>query len=328
MAKAYHHVTRDERSQIRLLKAMRYCVSDIAKQLKRHRSTISREIKRNSGLRSYTTKQADSKAMERRSAASRKPKKMTAGLRDLISNGIKEGWAPEQVSGYFKLEGTMISQESIYKMIREDKESGGELYKHLRHRGKRYKKRLNGQKAGRGCIPGRIDISERPEIVEKKIRIGDWEADTIIGAKNQGVILSNVDRHSKFVLLRNLRSKHAGGVVEAFDTMMKGLIVHTITFDNGKEFAGHEKIASMLHASCYFARPYHSWERGLNEHTNGLVRQYLPKSSNLNNVTDEELALVEERLNHRPRKVLGYKTPYEVFYQMPDPVASVIGAFC
>lgn len=213
-------------------------------------------------------------------------------------------------------------------MIRKDKEAGGELYKHLRHRGKHYKKRLNGKKAGRGCIPGRIDISERPEIVEKKIRIGDWESDTIIGAKNQGVILSSVDRHSKFVLLRKLRRKHAVGVLEAFDTMMKGLLVHTITFDNGKEFAGHEKIASMLSASCYFARRYHSWERGLNEHTNGLVRQYLPKSRNLNNVTDEELALVEERLNHRPRKVLGYKTPYEVFYQRPDPVAARICAFC
>jgi len=125
-------------------------------------------------------------------------------------------------------------------------------------------------------------------------------------------------------LLKNLGQKYVGGVVEAFDEMMKGLIVHTMTFDNGKEFAGHEKIASILNASCYFARPYHSWERGLNEHTNGLVRQYIPKSRNLNEVTDEELALIEARLNHRPRKVLGYKTPYEVFYQKPDSVAELI----
>jgi len=249
---------------------------------------------------------------------------MRPELRDRIVKGIKEGWSPEQVSGYLKLEGALISHESVYKIIREDKAAGGKLYKDLRHRGKRYKKRLNGKKAGRGCIPGRVDISERPEIVEKKIRIGDWESDTIIGAKNQGVILSTVDRYSKFVLLKNLGQKYAGGVVEAFDEMMKGLIVHTMTFDNGKEFAGHEKIASILNASCYFARPYHSWERGLNEHTNGLVRQYIPKSRNLNEVTDEELALIEARLNHRPRKVLGYKTPYEVFYQKPDSVAELI----
>jgi len=324
MAKGYHDVTREERSQIRLLKAMRYSMSEIARQLKRHRSSISLEIKRNGGPWSYYTKQADRKATERRSAASRRPKKMRPELRDRIVKGIKEGWSPEQVSGYLKLEGALISHESVYKIIREDKAAGGKLYKDLRHRGKRYKKRLNGKKAGRGCIPGRVDISERPEIVEKKIRIGDWESDTIIGAKNQGVILSTVDRYSKFVLLKNLGQKYAGGVVEAFDEMMKGLIVHTMTFDNGKEFAGHEKIASILNASCYFARPYHSWERGLNEHTNGLVRQYIPKSRNLNEVTDEELALIEARLNHRPRKVLGYKTPYEVFYQKPDSVAELI----
>jgi len=238
---------------------MRYSISEIARRLKRHRSTISLEIKRNGGPWSYYTKQADKKATERRSSASRRPKKMTPELRERIVKGIKEGWSPEQISGYLKLEGILISHESIYKIIREDKEAGGKLYKQLRHRGKRYKKRLNGKKAGRGCIPGRVDISERPEIVEKKIRIGDWESDTIIGAKNQGVILSSVDRHSKFVLLRNLRQKYAGGVVEAFGKMMAGLRVHTITFDNGKEFAGHEKIALILNASCYFARPYHSW---------------------------------------------------------------------
>lgn len=324
MAKGYHHVTREERSQIRLLKAMRYSVSEIARQLKRHRSTISREIKRNGGSWSYYTDQADRRARERRRVASRNRGKMKPQLLEKVIKGIKQQWAPEQISGHLKIEGTFISHESIYKLIREDKQAGGELYKHLRHRGKRYKKRLNGKKAGRGCIPNRIDISERPKIVEKKIRIGDWESDTIIGAKNQGVLLSSVDRHSKFVLLKKLRSKFSQGVVEAFNKMMKGLVVHTITFDNGKEFAGHEKIASMLNASCYFAKPYHSWERGLNEHTNGLVRQYLPKSKNLNEVTDEQLAIIEERLNHRPRKVLGYKTPYEVFYKKPDLVAALI----
>jgi len=258
MAKAYHHVTREERSQIRLLKAMRYCPSEIAKKLNRHRSTILREIKRNSGPRSYHTKQADRKATDRRSKVSRKPKKMTPELRERIVNGIKEGWAPEQVSGYLKVEGTTISHESIYKIIREDKEAGSDLYKHLRHRRKGYKKKLNGKKAGRGCIPNRVDISERPKIVEEKSRIGDWEADTIIGAKNQGAIFSTVDRHSKFTVLQRLDRKYSAGIVEAVKNRMTKFLVHTITFDNGKEFARYEEIALILNAACYFAKPYHS----------------------------------------------------------------------
>ena len=316
MAKGYHHVTRDERSQIRLLKAMRHSVSDIAKKVKRHRSTISREIRRNSGERSYHTEQADRKARERRSAASRQAKKMTVELKEEVIKGIKKQWSPEQISGRFKEEGTYsISTESIYKLIRADKEAGGELFKHLRHRGKRYKRRLNGKKAGRGCIPNRVDISARPKIVEEKSRIGDWEADTIIGAKNQGAIFSAVDRHSKFVVLELLDRKYSAGTLEAVRKRMAGLLAHTITFDNGKEFAQHEEIALILNASCYFARPYHSWERGLNEHTNGLVRQYLAKSRNLRDVSEKEVAAIEESLNHRPRKVLGYRTPYEVFHQ-------------
>jgi IS30 family transposase len=325
MDKAYHHVTRDERSQIRLLKAMRYSVTAIAKQLKRHRSTISREIKRNGGGRgSYNTKQADKKATERRSKASRKAKKMTPEVKEKIVKGIKEKWSPVQLSGRLQCSGTFISYESIYKMIREDKQSGGELYKQLRHRGKRYKKRLNGKKAGRGCIPNRVDISERPKIVEEKSRIGDWEGDTIIGAKNQGAIFSTVDRHSKLVVLERLNGKYAAEVVRAIKKRMVGFLAHTMTFDNGKEFSQHEEIALILNASCYFAKPYHSWERGLNEHTNGLVRQYLSKRRNLKEVTDEEIAAIEASLNHRPRKSLGYKTPYEVFYNRPDPIASLI----
>ncbi len=325
MAKAYHHVSRDERSQIRLLKAMRYSVRAIAKQLKRHRSTISREIKRNSGgRRSYNTKQADKKATKRRSAASRKAKKMSPALNEKIIKGIKEKWFPVQLSGRLKSSGTSISYESIYKFIREDKESGGELYKQLRHRGKRYKKRLNGKKAGRGCIPNRVDISKRPKIVEEKLRIGDWEANTIIGARNQGAIFSTIDRHSKFVVLERLEGKCAAEVIRAIKKGMVGLLAHTMTFDNGKEFSQHEEIALILNASCYFAKQYHSWKRGLNEHTNGLVRQYLSKRRNLKGVTEEELASIEACLNHRPRKALGFQTPYELFYNKLDPVASLI----
>jgi IS30 family transposase len=317
MAKGYHHVTRDIRSQIYAYKASGWSMQRMAKKLGFHVSTISREIERNSGKRGYRLNQADSKAVERRRAASMRVYKMTPGVIEKIEEKIKLDWSPEQISGRFKKEGIFISHESIYIMIWADKKSGGELYKYLRHRGK-YHKRSSG-KAGRGCIPGRVDISERPKIVERKSRIGDWEGDTIIGAKNQGTILSLVDRCSKFTQLKSIERKNSSLVFKAIVEKMSALPhpVHTITFDNGKEFAQHENIAIALNALCYFATPYHAWERGLNEHTNGLVRQYLPKSTDLSKVSDELLERIEELLNHRPRKVLDYKTPFEVFFRNP-----------
>lgn len=315
MANGYHHVTRDIRSQICAYKASGWSMRRMAKQLGFDVSSISREIKRNSGKRGYRLNQADIRAIERRRAASRRAYKMSAALIMRIQEKIKIDWSPQQISGRFKKEGIFISHESIYTMIWADKKTGGELYKHLRHRGK-YHKRSSG-KAGRGCIPGRVDISERPKIVERKSRIGDWEGDTIIGARNQGTILSLVDRCSKFTQLKSLERKTSSLVFQATVEKMRLLPhpVHTMTFDNGKEFAQHKKIAMTLNTLCYFATPYHAWERGLNEHTNGLVRQYLPKSTDLSNVTDELLERIEELLNHRPRKALGYKTPFEVFFR-------------
>ena len=315
MAKGYHHVTRDTRSQICAYKASGWSMRRMAKQLGFDISSISREIKRNSGKRGYRLNQADIRAIERRKAASTRAYKMSTALIMRIQEKIKIDWSPEQISGRFKKEGFSISHESIYRMILADKKAGGELYKHLRHHGK-YHKRSSG-KAGRGCIPGRVDISERPKIVECKSRIGDWEGDTIIGARNQGTILSLVDRCSKFTQLKSLERKTSSLVFKATVEKMRLLPhpVHTMTFDNGKEFAQHGNIAMALNTLCYFATPYHAWERGLNEHTNGLVRQYLPKSTDLSNITDELLERIEELLNHRPRKALGYKTPFEVFFR-------------
>ncbi len=315
MAKGYHHVTRDIRCQIYAFKSRGCSMRGMARKLGFDVSTISREIKRHSGNRGYRLNQADGKAEARRSAASMKPYKMTTFLIGKIKKKIRIDWSPEQISGRFRKEGIIISHESIYMMIWADKKSGGELYKHLRHRGK-YHKRSSG-KAGRGCIPGRVDISERPKIVEHKSRIGDWEGDTIIGAKNQGTILSLVDRCSKFTQLKSIERKNSSLVFKATVEKMRALPhpVLTMTFDNGKEFAQHENIAVSLNALCYFATPYHAWERGLNEHTNGLVRQYLPKSTDLSKVSDELLERIEGLLNHRPRKVLDYKTPFEVFFR-------------
>jgi transposase, IS30 family len=313
MPKGYHHVTRDIRSQIYALKSTGISLHKIAKFSGYHVSTISREIQRNTGGRGYRPKQADAIAIERRAQASCTPKKLTPELVAIVEECLCTEWSPEQISGRLRLAGIKISHESIYQHIWKDKKFGGTLYQHLRHYGKKYNKRSSG-KAGRGCIPNRVDITERPQIVEQKIRVGDWEGDTIIGSRHQGAIVSYVDRCSKFTVLKKVKNKTAKVVTQA--TVKKfeqsTLPVLTITYDNGKEFSDHGKISEALNVRCYFATPYHSWERGLNEHTNGLVRQYLPKSTDFTTVSDRTVQLIADRLNNRPRKILNYKTPLEV----------------
>jgi len=315
MPKGYHHVTHDLRCQIHTLKSTGLSLRKIAKKFGVNISTVSREINRNKGERGYRFKQANEKAQIRRSIASQAPKKLTAALKKKIDAKLLEDWSPEQISGRFKLSGDLISHESIYRYVWQDKRTGGLLYRHLRHTGKRYNKRRSVN-AGRGCIPNRVDITQRPAIVETKSRIGDWEGDTIIGAKQQMAILTYADRHSKFTLLKKMDRKTAENVRRNTVERMSQLPhpVLTITYDNGKEFSAHELIAHELKTACYFATPYHSWERGLNEHTNGLVRQYIPKSSDFADISDEKIQAIEDRLNHRPRKVLHYKTPFEIFF--------------
>lgn len=316
MSKSYSHVTRDERCQIYALKSRGVSQNSIAFQLNRSSSTIGRELNRNSAANDYQINQAHELSSSRRTLASKEPKKMGTELINKIEEKLNLEWSPEQISGRFKNEGTLISYESIYRYVRADKLSGGELFKKLRHGGKKYKKRVAGKKAGRGCIPNRVDISERPEIIEKKSRIGDWEGDTVISTGSKTALLTYVDRHSKFTLLKKLGRKLTESVREATVELMAGLPhkVYSITYDNGMEFASHQNIAEELDTKCFFATPYHSWERGLNEHTNGLVRQFLPKNYDFKNTTDEEIQIIQDKLNHRPRKVLKYKTPFEVFF--------------
>jgi len=327
MPAGYHHLIRDQRSQIYALKSNGLEQQDIAHHLGVHPSTVSRELNRNQGGRGYRFQQADALATERRRISSSKPKRITPDVIKIIEEKIQEKWSPEQISGRLKLETDIcISHESIYQHIWADKQQGGTLYTHLRHSGKKYNKR-SSDKAGRGCIPNRVDIAERPAIVEEKSRLGDWEGDTIIGAKHQGAILSLVDRKAKFTLLGKLRDKTADSVVKATTACFDKLddpIVHTITYDNGKEFSNHKRISELLGASCYFATPYHSWERGLNEHTNGLVRQYVPKSTDLLKVSPRALQMIEDALNDRPRKILSFLTPREVRNCMTEPTRMIL----
>ena len=317
----YKHLTQDQRCQIYVLKSIGRSQKDIAEYLEIHPSTISREIKRNIGFKGYRYKQAHTKATTRRQEASSKVRKMTPQVISVIESKLTEQWSPEQISGVLRANKCGISHESIYKHVWKNKKDGGTLYKHLRHKGKKYNYK-RGSKAGRGCIPGRVDISDRPKIVERKARIGDWEADTIIGAKHKGAILSLVDRKSKFTLLYKLKNKTADetskGIIACLSSM-PNLIAHTITYDNGKEFSYHSLIAKALKVKNYFATPYHSWERGLNEHTNGLVRQYLPKKTDFSKVEASDVEAIQNKLNNRPRKVLGFLTPMEVLFGIKRP---------
>lgn len=317
MLKSYHHLTYAQRCQICVLKDRGDSQRTIAKVLNIHHSTISREIKRNSGQRGYRYKQAHEKSRERKLKNPAPNQKMTFQLIGIIDRKLKVQWSPVQISGWLRRQGQGVSHETIYKHVWKDKHQGGILYKELRHHGKKYNKRSKGI-AGRGCIPGRIDIDERPSIVEEKTRVGDWELDTIIGAGQSGAIVSMVERTSKLTKLVKIPHKTAENVEQALlDRLMpvKGF-VHTLTADNGKEFSNHQRISLELEAGFYFAKPYHSWERGLNEHTNGLVRQYFPKSKRFDAISIADLEKIEVLLNNRPRKVLYFETPIEVFNRL------------
>jgi IS30 family transposase len=315
MPQGYHHLTYDQRCQIYTLKRRGDSVAIIAKELGVNASSIYRELGRNTGQRGYRYKQADEMSIQRRKGASSQKRKMTDATIAVIREKLKLQWSPCQISGWLKkaLEDT-VSHEMIYQYIWADKRAGGALHQELRHHGKKYNKRSKG-KAGRGCIPKRVDIDQRPAIVEEKTRLGDWEIDTIIGASQSGAIVSMVERASKLTKLAKITTKTAHEVEKA---LLDRLIpvkefVHTLTSDNGKEFANHQKVSNSLEASFYFATPYHSWERGLNEHTNGLVRQYFPKSKCFNEISVQDLETIEILLNTRPRKVLKFSTPLEVF---------------
>ena len=316
MPKTYTRLTEEERYQIYEGVTEKRSHREIAVLISKHHSTVSREVERHTGLRGYRPKQAQEKAQQTHQNRPRF-RKLTEDVQLLIAENLKLEWSPEQIQGRLTSEGLpMVCATTIYSYIQQDKATGGQLYKHLRHR-KSYKRRT-GSLETRGQIIGRISIEERPSIVDEKIRIGDWEADTVIGKGHKGVLVTLADRVSKKTLIAQVPSKHADVVTQAIITLLQSEKdhLHTITFDNGKEFAYHAQIKQALGADNYFAHPYHSWERGLNENHNGLIRQYLPKGMALDKVTTEDIAFIQDRLNNRPRKLLGYKTPNEVYDAM------------
>ncbi len=309
----YAQLTQGQRYQIAVLKKAGHMQVEIARLIGVDKSTISRELRRNHGLRGYRPKQAHRLAIERRQTKVRP--RITEQEWQRIHALLRQEWSPDEIGERLKFEGQRaVSHEWIYQHVYSDKKRGGDLHSFLRCQKKR--KKRYGSNNRRGKILNRIGIEHRPSVVDQKSRFGDWESDTIIGKGHKGAIVSLVERKSIYTLLGKVERKTSKLVTDMEIRLLSPFKerVYTITQDNGLEFAGHQKVSEKLKADIYFAHPYASWERGLNENTNGLVRQYIPKSRRFNTVTDEEVDFIMHRLNHRPRKTLGYRTPHEVFF--------------
>lgn len=312
--KTYRHLTENQRYHLYMFLKEELSLTEISKKLGFHKSTISREIKRNSGDRGYRHQQAH-RFYEDRKVLSYKKIKFDSKLKGMVEHGLKEGLSPQQVSNRLTVEGhASISHESIYQYVLLNKQQGGVLFSYLRQSNKKYKKRY-GKTDRRGQIADRVSIDKRPQIVDKKARIGDWEIDTVVGKNHKGFLITIVERKTSFTLMRYVKTKNADEVSRETVKLLKPYKnrVHTITADNGKEFAGHKHISKKLKTKVFFAHPYHSWERGLNENTNGLIRQYFKKGTSFENITEDMVNDVMKKLNNRPRKKLNYKTPVEAF---------------
>jgi IS30 family transposase len=311
----YHQITPEERYTLVTLRrqAPRPSLAEIARLMGRHRSTISRELRRNCSRHDggYRYQRAQEQANGRRSRSRRKSH-FTAADWKLIETMLREKLSPEQISGRLRLEGRLlISHETIYMYIWRDKTRGGRLYRHLRQRPK-YRKRY-GTNEKRGRLAGKRHISERPAAVERRREIGHWEIDTVSGTGSKDCVVTLAERVSACVRIGKL-SDHS--VAALNNRTIKIIRQHphlykTATADNGTEFHGYEEIERATGLTFYFATPYHSWERGTNENTNGLIRQYLPKGRSMKHLTQSQCENIERALNNRPRKRLGYMTPLE-----------------
>lgn len=314
--KNYNQLTSPQRYEIGVMLAEGLNRSAIAERLSVSVSTVSRELIRNSDQRSgkYSPILADTKATNRHK---HKPKdrRFTPEIQARVVELLQGDYSPEQIVGHMELQGeSYVSHERIYQYVWNDKKHHGKLYKHLRSKGRRYRKR-GALKDNRGLITNRIDIDQRPKEVELKQRLGDLEVDTIIGKGHQGAIVTINCRSTGMLKMKRVDTKESTPVADAIIEQLQEWkpFIKTITSDNGKEFAEHERIAEALEVDFYFAKPYHSWERGANENLNGLVRQYVPKGSDFSQLYDKFIKDIETKLNQRPRKRYNFQSPEQVF---------------
>jgi IS30 family transposase len=319
MAMNYRQLNLEERSALAALRTVGLGLGAIARHLRRHRSTLWRELRRNAAPYDgrYRAGRADERAVARRKR-SRRNSQFGAAAWVRVERLLCEQWSPEQVAGHLRRRGELsISHETIYRHIWRDKKRGGELHLQLRGARKNCRKRY-GRYDSRGRLAGKRLIGERPAAVEKRRRLGHWEIDTMMGlslGESSHCILTLVERKSGYVLIGKLRTRTAEEATRAAVELMSRhrQKFRTITADNGTEFHSYEVIEEVTGVKFYFATPHHSWERGTNENTNGLIRQYLPKGQSMARLTQQQCDAIANRLNHRPRKRHAYKTPHECF---------------
>lgn len=310
--RAYRRLTEDDRIEIYAALKAGDSLTAIARSIGCHKSTISREVRRNRGQRGYQARQAHQLSLSRRLRLGRL--RVSRRQWRIVEAGLRQDWSPEQITGVMKLKGLRpVSHERIYQYIYSDKRAGGTLHTHLRVQKKRRKRR--GVFNRRGQIKDRVWISERPEIVNARARIGDWEIDTLVGVRSGAALITMTERRSRLCRVVKVRDRRAKTARRAIVQALKPLHdhAHTLTYDNGPEFSHHQKVNDALASTSFFAHPYHSWERGSNENMNGLLRQYFPKRTPMGKLTSQQINAAVERLNNRPRKCLGYKTPNQIF---------------
>jgi IS30 family transposase len=324
---SYTHLSASERFtlyQLRNIEQLSFSL--IALRMNRSKSTISRELKRNRiDDTLYLPDTAQLKMQTRRQQSKHRFMSFTPATLKQVKRRLKQYHSPEQISGRLEYDGCeSLSYETIYQMIYANHDGLG-AFQHYLRQGHKKRRPRRSQTKKRGGIPGRVGIEHRPAIAEQKTEIGHWESDTVLGANHTGVIVTHVDKASKFLLAGLAKDKTVEQINQVTLTLFEPIapgVRKTMTFDNGKEFCGHQTLSIKLGVECFFANPYHSWERGLNEHTNGLIRQFFPKGTNFKMVKPEALQRVVDLINHRPRKSLDYRTPYEVLYpQASAPVA-------
>jgi IS30 family transposase len=309
------HLSREQRYTISVMHKQGCTQKMIANTIGKDKSVVNRELKRNANPRTgrYSFEYARDMASLRK-ARMKKPRKLFSWVRKGIVAMIEQDWSPQQITGRMKLKGQpCVSHETIYKIIRQDKEQGGTLYKHTRHRLK-HRKRPVGSKIP---IKNRVSIDLRPEIVNTKERFGDWEIDTIIGEDGKGAIVTMAERKTAFMMMEKLElGKNAENLSKSVVSMLTAYInhVHSITGDNGTEFADHQTIAKALKTQFFFTHPYCSWEKGLIENTNKLIRQYIPKGANFENFNRQQIKEIQYKINNRPRKNLNFYSPKEFFF--------------
>jgi IS30 family transposase len=309
----------EEREIISQMRSAKRKSSAIARRLKRHHSTICRELARNCRGGSYSAVRAQRWSERRRRERPLVAKLDRPKLREEVCRGLKNYWSPDQISGRLRrdhpaVRSCHVSHQTIYQWIRREPDRA-HWESFLRYGGKRRRRRDR-----RGKIPRTVEIDRRPAVVNQRSRYGDWEGDTVIGARRQSALVTHVERKSGYLLAAKLEARQSAEVNRASKQLFASIpaqLRRTLTLDNGKEFASHEQLSQWIGMSVYFARPYAAWQRGTNENTNGLLRQFCPKGTDFRPLTDYELHRIVQLLNDRPRKRLRYRTPNEVFHNTP-----------